>query len=237
MEGYYRLLSTNTNKVIGYVSFELCRNKEGRCYSVKCKVDETCDCLFLRISDEGDNIKEVVLRRFIPEPQGTFVYFSIDKPQIDDFLSQASDCKGRVYACVSFNGNPVGKCVLKEKEGSASFDPFGTVNKNYKWFAVQNIDYLRGQGLIFSDAFKTVAERGFAAYRHLLAGQYFSEEGIFTVIGVPDNRSRRAYEYGRWVNAKIRYMDQSYTGYWLFYFDDISKKMVRPVIRINRRRR
>ena len=252
MEGYYKLLSTKTEKVIGYVSFEPCRNKDGKCYTVKCKVNQMCDCLFLRMEPEVEDKRQIVLRRFVGDAQGTFVYFSIDKSYIDDFIFFANEHNFAVYACASFEGHIVAQCVLNESNSEKSaraktdsdqrkpaidkaFDPFETVNKNYKWLSVQNIDYLHSQGLIFGKVFSALAEKGFALFGHLLAGKYYSEDGVFTVIGVPDNKKRQMYEFGRWVEAKKRYMNKAYTGYWLFYFSDVSKRMVRPVIRVKRR--
>lgn len=243
MEGYYKLTSVFADKTAGYVSFEPCRDKNGGCYTVKCKVDQMSDCLFLVMESEIGAQGELILRRFAPGAKGTFVYFSISASSIDDFLSFAGEKGFAVYAYVSFKGVRVARCCLVEacagdsafEEDSASeggaFDPFGTVNVNYKWGPVQNINYLKAQGLIFSSGFYSVAERAFKLFGHLLAGKYTAGEAVFTIIGVPGNKQKRTYEYGRWVYAKKKYKNSQYDGYWLFYFSDDSKKMVRPVIK------
>ena len=91
MEGYYKLTSVFADKTAGYVSFEPCRDKNGGCYTVKCKVDQMSDCLFLVMESEIGAQGELILRRFAPGAKGTFVYFSISASAIDDFLSFAGE--------------------------------------------------------------------------------------------------------------------------------------------------
>lgn len=229
---YYKL-KTPGKVEQGYISFSSCVLKEGRGYSIKCKVTCRCDKILLCA---GENY--IILRRVIPNESGVFTYFNLHREYIDNFINNAVSENQEVYIELKYKEQTMCSCLIVEKETEhiiqqeedSAFDPFDTINTAYSWGVITNIKQLLEMNLIFGQMFIKIATKAMLQYNHLLTGEYIAPEGEFVIVGIPGDRDYGYNEFGRWVQTHRRYKDKKYNGYRLFYFSKVSKRMVRPVL-------
>lgn len=236
---YYKLMSTGDVQ-LGYISFSPYDSKNGREYSVKCKVACRCDRIVLCKESFSQDINEecIIIRRINPNESGVFTYFNINRENIDNFISKAMNSNVSIRIDLRYKEQTMCGCLITERkkektafpEIETSFDPFDTTNTAYSWDVITDIKQLLEKNLIHGQMFIKLAMRALAEYEHLLVGKYTAPEGEFCIIGIPADKEYGHNEFGRWVSAHRRYKDKKYNGYRLFYFNEANKRMVRPIL-------
>lgn len=139
--------------------------------------------------------------------------------------------------------HPTSLVELFRNYSAVPFDPFGTTNPAYKWFALTEAQMFMGilgslNISLPTDLGKNAYE-ALSMYGHLLLGSYTDENSgrKFLIIGVPspDINKSCAYNYrynaARWAKSAVQYHSSQNTGYHLYYIDAKSTALVKVVLK------
>lgn len=145
----------------------------------------------------------------------------------------------RKYDCYALIGNS-GKILLQTavmKKEAAIFDPFNTTNPSYSWNRAESpeelVRSLSYQKITLLPEVSAEVKEGFSKYRHILTGNYKSQQKSYFIIGIPGDRpAPRKDSIYRWINKVVSIEEYPFfEGYKLYYFDNETSAAVKAVLR------
>ena len=121
------------------------------------------------------------------------------------------------------------------------FDPFNTTNTAYKWWVCTHTDQfyqlMEDTEIVPDPPLYTTLSSALTRFGHFLFGRYQEdpEDGrILFIFGVPVSASTPVPSQinARWIPAQNKIAGNlNYAGYWLYYFDAVTKHHVRAKLR------
>ncbi len=232
--GYYFLTDRALTPVCGFVRVSVFNSA----VKIQCVAEqlpkETDKTLFLCLFDSfnpGNNfvLGKMYLTQGKKQIKGEV---NLTLRKINRALWQKFDC----YGLIDNSGNIILQTKAPKKI-RPPFDPFKTTNAAYSWdraeSATEFAEKLSMSKITPLPAIREEIKEGLKKYRHILLGNYKTQQKSYFIIGIPGNKPTLQPDFiYRWINKVVSLEEYPFfEGYKLYYFDTETSAAVKAVLR------